>query len=327
MKQNGKTIGLLAMTFAAILVLASSCASTKALAWMDGTYDSKHTQRDYWLAVGRSVDETHAIGSACATLEAEISALLGNKAGLPSLEVRMAEGNSGAVVSPTTGAAIFYASLYDSVSIDGQSVVRIGFRRSDMAKSLKKIHKDAYDDAAYELKNYKKAGKNPLDRMAALQKASRLSQLADRSGELLMLFTGKSFDSLTEKIASTKENIVSDLKVRIDSSAVDAPFKYAMIQAYAQQLQGLGFGVVEKKEDLVVKLSYKQLLTPKAGGAPYAYMNYTLAYSILSDSSVILSIVENERIAAVTDGDAKAKAERYATVEAPRKFAAAFMGL
>lgn len=56
-------------------------------------------------------------------------------------------------------------------------------------------------------------------------------------------------------------------------------------------------------------------------------MNYTLAYSILSDSSVILSIVENERIAAVTDGDAKAKAERYATVEAPRKFAAAFMGL
>ncbi len=310
-----------------VAMLMSSCASTKTLSWVDGTYDNEYKEKDYWCATGLSVDETHALGNACSTLEKEMTALLGHDADTPSVDVEIATGNSGVVLSPTTGNFIVYASVFNSEKTpDNKTIVRIGVKRSDIEKSLKKMYGDTYDDASYALKHYKNVGKNPLDRIASLQNAERLSRQADRSAKLLKLFSGKNYDSVTEKIVQTRSGIISDLKIRIDASMIADGFRESMVQSYASELKALGFNVVDKKEDAVLKLSYKQLLTMK-GSAPYAYVNYTLGYTVLYDGQTILSFVENERIAGLTDNDALSKAAHHATIEAPQKFSAAFQNL
>lgn len=310
-----------------VMSLVCSCASTYKMSWIDGTYDDEYKEKDYWCATGRSVDESHALGAACSALEKEMNALLGNDVRTPSIDVQIATGESGVVFSPVTGDAVVYAKVLNRERVQDNTVVRIGFKRSDMEKALKKIQGDAYDDASYALKRYKNVGRNPLDRLAALQKAESRSLLADRSAKALRLFTGKNYGSVTEKIAQTMDGIVSDLKIRIDDSMVEAPFKASMVQSYGAQLKAMGFNVVDKKEDITLRLSYKQLLTEKVASAPYAYVNYTLGYSMLFDGETILSFVENDRIAALTDNDALSKAERYATMESPQKFSASFQDL
>ncbi|MDY4610972.1 MAG: hypothetical protein SPD11_10205 [Sphaerochaetaceae bacterium] len=307
-------------------LLATSCASTYTLSWKDGTYDNDRKEKDYWCAVGTGIDELHALGDACTVLETEITKLLGRGEDIPWVEVQVASGESGVIFSQDTGDAVFYAAVYNSEAARDGRIIRIGFKRADMEKALKRIYDGLHDDATSALKRYKSAGRYTFDRVVALQEAESLSKLADRSAKLLKLFTGKDHDSITAKILQTKQDLIADLYVRIDATDVNAPFKDRMVQAYASELRLLGFNVTEDHEDLTLKLSYDQQLSPKTK-APYAYVNYVMSYAVVFDGRTILSLVNNDRIAALTDEEALSKAERHAVMEAPKEFSTAFKEL
>lgn len=303
-----------------ITLLFSSCKTSYNTAWQDGVYDKERGADAYWCAVGTGIDEMRAIGDAANKLQREIQAELGNDIDTPFVIVEPKTTRAGVVITDTDNITFkFFVNTYNSEQTkDGKTIVRIGFEKKEFEKQLEVAFDKFYSDAEYVYKHYKMEGKAPLVRIPMLQKAEKQSRLADQCAKLLKLFNGRNYNTYTALISTTIKEEASHLTIKVTADDVHTQYKDEMVAAVKSKLIALGYQVKEKA-DHELKISYVQTLAPKTEGIPYSYIYYTFATELLYNKLTVISFSVTDRIAAINDSEAEAKARQLTVVEIPNQ--------
>lgn len=297
--------------------------------WLGTLYDRTYDEATYLCAVGSGSTREKAVDAALSSLSQVFNAQVRSETTVTALStastdtagtVKFTEDTQlvdrGTVTSNTD--KIVGAEVVNTY-VDRNAVVyvRVALHRQRTA-SLYEAEIGELSASMQKLRLRAMTTENPLVAYFALYDAYatalRQQSLLDQV-QVLDKKTRKSMLPLYERELS---DLASAISVAVKADGEEATKIEA---AFAQTLTGLGFSVAGDEEAATATLSIDYSATPvPMENSPYKYARYTLSVSLMASDLTVLSYQKADRIAALSDQEAMAKAVNEACKEASGGF-------
>lgn len=272
--------------------------------WIDDPYDRKYPEDEYLLVVGSGSSYQKAVENARINLASVFSSqveaftqitTIDSSDGV-SFDELFEQGTVSSNVEDLVGSEVV-ASFTDPL---GQTYVRLAIHRKENAAFLENRLTELTKELA---KIRSQSSTDRLERYHLLLSSYPIAREAQQLSDRIWVLTGKLNPNHLLALQSELRVLAGSISVEVlvhsenDSHLLKAGFEGA--------LQSLGF--TQGSGDYILTVAYDS--EPVLFEAsPYAYERYQLSVTLGRNDTVIRSFSLHERIAALEQGDAKAKA-------------------
>lgn len=295
--------GVLLLFFIPFLVSCASIPNHRPT-WIDRPYDRKYSEEEFLLVVGSGSSYQKAVENARINLASvfssqveavtQITTMDSSDGG--SFDALFEQGTVSSNVEDLVGSEVV-SSFTDEL---GQTYVRLAVERQESARFLQTRLAELTKELA---KIRSQSSSDRLERyrflLSAYPVAQEAGQIADRIWVLTKEINPDHLGALASELRTLARSISVEVLVhsKTDSHLLKAGFEGA--------LQNLGFA--QNSGDYTLMITYES--EPVVFEAsPYAYERYQLSVTLGRNDKVVRSFTLSERIAALEQGDAKAKA-------------------
>lgn len=289
-----------------LLSLFFSCATPPAHqgGWVNNPYDKNYTEDEYLLVIGSGSSYQKAVDNARMNLAYVFSSQVEALTAITTIDSSDGErfdelfehGTISSNVDDLVDAHVF-SSMTDQ---KGQTFVRFGLHRATSAQFYQHRVEALEKELALV---YRSASANELERYAQLAGSYPLAQEAQELSDRIWVLTKEQRPNYLFTLRSELQGLAQTITVGVQVVSETRP--EVLKAGFEDTLQRLGFRQGAGRYTLTITYD-SEAVTLQA--SPYAYERYTLSVILGEKDTVIRSYTLSERIAALEQGDAKAKA-------------------